>query len=193
MKQAQKEYQKLNLILESIIGKGKIEQKRKEKFEQNNNSIALIVLFPPPNTKAVRVAYRSKYDCKGEKQVILLMIIDGIKWHYLAVTKLSALLEGKLSNHHGCFFGLNYFNSYSTKNELKEHKEIFNNRDSYRIEMSKWFEKILKYNSGEKSLKATFAIYLDLVKKKKKRNNLVKTIPKNLTHREKLSMSLQDG
>ena len=30
------------------------------------------------------------------------------------------------------------------------------------IEMPKCFEKILKYNPGEKSLKAPFAIYLDL-------------------------------
>ena len=28
--------------------------------------------------------------------------------------------------------------------------------------MPNWFEKILKYNPGEKSLKAPFAIYLDL-------------------------------
>ena len=28
--------------------------------------------------------------------------------------------------------------------------------------MPKWFEKILKYNHGEKSFKAPFAIYLDL-------------------------------
>ena len=28
--------------------------------------------------------------------------------------------------------------------------------------MPKWFEKILKYNPGEKSLRAPFAIYLDL-------------------------------
>ena len=28
--------------------------------------------------------------------------------------------------------------------------------------MPKWVEKILKYNPGEKSLKAPFAIYLDL-------------------------------
>ena len=28
--------------------------------------------------------------------------------------------------------------------------------------MPKWFEKILKYNLGEKSLKAPFAIYHDL-------------------------------
>ena len=37
-----------------------------------------------------------------------------------------------------------------------------NNHDSYRIEMSKQVEKILKYNPGEKSLKGPFAIYLDL-------------------------------
>ena len=28
--------------------------------------------------------------------------------------------------------------------------------------MAKWVEKIVKYNPGEKSLKAPFAIYLDL-------------------------------
>ena len=37
--------------------------------------------------------------------------------------------------------------------------------------MPKWFEKILKYNPGEKSLKAPFAIYLDLPKKKQSYQN----------------------
>ena len=90
------------------------------------------------------------------------MISNGKKQHYLAVTNLSALLEGKSSNHHGNFYCLNCFNSYTTENNLKEHEEICNNHDSYHIEMSRWAEKILKYNSGEKSLKAPFAIYLDL-------------------------------
>ena len=90
------------------------------------------------------------------------MITNGKRYHYLAVTNLSALLEGKLSNHHGGFYCLNCFNSYTTKNKLKEHEEICNNHDSCRIEMPKWVEKILKYNPGEKSLKAPFAIYLDL-------------------------------
>ena len=44
--------------------------------------------------------------------------------------------------------------------------------------MPKWFENILKYNFGEKSLQAPFAIYLDLECLLKK-NNLTKTIPKN--------------
>ena len=90
------------------------------------------------------------------------MITNGKKSCYLAVTNLSALLERNSSNHHGDFYCLNCFNSYTSKNKLKEHKEICNNNDSYRIEMPKQVEKILKYNPGEKSLIVPFAIYLDL-------------------------------
>ena len=105
------------------------------------------------------------------------MISDDNKCHYLAITNLSALLEGKLSNHHGDFYCLNCFNSYPTKNKLKE---IYNNYDSCRIQMPKQFEKILKYNPGEKSLRTPFTIYLDLeclIKKDQscKNNNLEKS------------------
>ena len=77
-------------------------------------------------------------------------------------------------------------NSYTTKNKLKEHEEICNNHDSCHIEMPKWVEKILKYNPGEKSLKAPFAIYLDLeclIKKaqsRKKKIIIITIITKNL-------------
>ena len=57
--------------------------------------------------------------------------------------------------------------------------------------MPRWAEKILKYNPREKSLKAP--IYLDLECLLKKKNNLFKTIPKNLTQRKKLDMSLLVG
>ena len=88
------------------------------------------------------------------------MITDGKKWHYLAVTNLSALLQTNSSNHEDLYC-LNCFNSYTTKNKLKELEEICNNHDGCHIDMLKWVEKILKYNPGEKSLKAPFAIYLD--------------------------------
>ena len=39
-------------------------------------------------------ACKSKYNLKRESQVILLIITDGEKWHYLAVKKLSALFSG---------------------------------------------------------------------------------------------------
>ena len=63
-----------------------------------------------------------------------------------------------------------------------------NNHDSCHIEMPKWVVKILKCNPGEKSLKAPFAIYLDLeclLKKEQYRenNSLEKsyTVKKNKT------------
>ena len=91
-----------------------------------------------------------------KKQVILLMITNGKKCHYLVVSSLSALLEGKLSNHHGDLYCLNCFYSYSINNSLKEHEEICNEHDRCRVEIPKWFEKILKHNPGEKSLEAPY-------------------------------------
>ena len=63
-----------------------------KKFERNNKTIALDILFIPHNAKTTRVAYISEYNNKCKKQVILLMTTDGKKSHYLAVTNLSALL-----------------------------------------------------------------------------------------------------
>ena len=130
------------------------------KFEKNNNTIALNVLYIPRNTKTISVAYRSEYNNKRKKQVILLMITNSKKSHYLAVTNLSALFKGISSNHKEDFYCLNCFNSYTSKN--KEQEEICNNNDSCCIDMPSCAEKTLNYNPAEKSLKAPFAIYVDL-------------------------------
>ena len=90
------------------------------------------------------------------------MITDGNKWHYLAVSDLSALLAKKSSNHNEDLYCLGCFNSYTTENRLKEHEKICNRYDSCRIEMPEFAERIIKYAHGEKSLRALFAIYLDL-------------------------------
>ena len=68
------------------------------------------------------------------------------------------MLQGNSSHHEEDFYCLNWFNSYTSKNKLKEHEEICNNHVSCRIEMPKWVEKILKYNPGEILLKAPYAI-----------------------------------
>ena len=49
-----------------------------------------------------------------------------------------------------------------TKNKLKKHKNVFENHDYCHTEMPKKNNKKLKYNHGEKSLKAPFVIYADL-------------------------------
>ena len=57
-----------------------------------------------------------------EKQVILLMITDGEKWDYAALTRLSGLLRGVTRNNNGDFYCLNCFHTYRTKNKLETHK-----------------------------------------------------------------------
>ena len=74
----------------------------------------------------------------------------------------SALLRGITSNHVGDFHCLNCFHSYSTKEKIKRHKKVCNGHDYCCVEMRDKDSKILKYNHGEKSLKAPFMIYADL-------------------------------
>ena len=97
------------------------------KFKQNNVTIALNILYVPYNTEQICRTCKSKYNNERENQVILLMITDGKKWHYLAlkskpilynekmcnrsVKSLSRSLRKKTSNHHGDFYCLNCFHS----------------------------------------------------------------------------------
>ena len=116
----------------------------------------------PHNTEEIRHAYKSKHNLKRENQVILLMITDHEKWHYLAVKKLSALLKRITSKHIGDFYCLNCFHSYSTKEKLNKHRNVCEDRDYCYVEMPEKDNKILKYNSGEKSMKVPFIIYANL-------------------------------
>ena len=88
-----------------------------------NNDIALNILCIPHNTKKIQLAYRSKTNLTCDKQVILLMNINGEKWHYLAVKNLPALLKGITSTHEKYIYCLNCFHSYRTKNKLESHKK----------------------------------------------------------------------
>ena len=94
-----------------------------KKFESNNESIALNILHVTYNTEKIRHAYKSKYNLTRQNQVILLMITDGEKWHYLAVERLSALFRRMTGNNNGDFYCLNCFQSYTTENKLKKHKK----------------------------------------------------------------------
>ena len=66
------------------------EPKYWKRFERNDQAIALNILFIKQNTETIRVVYRSEYNNKLKKQVLLLMITESKNRHYLAVTNLSA-------------------------------------------------------------------------------------------------------
>ena len=136
-----------------------------KKFERNNKTIALKILFAPHNKKTINLGYKSKYNRKRENQVVLLMTTNGKKWHYIALkseptddgfnrpTKsLSRLFRGITSNHDGDFYCLNCLHSFRTDNALKKHERLCDN-DYCGAEMSAQFNKTFQYNYGEKSLK----------------------------------------
>ena len=126
------------------------------------NEIALNILYVPYNTKIINVAYKSKNNLTQERQIVLLMISDSQKWHYLVVKILSGLLRGITSNHKEDCYCLNYFHSYRIENKLEAHKKICENHDYCHVEMPTKNNNIIKYNHGEKSMKLPFVIYADL-------------------------------
>ena len=126
-----------------------------KKFE-SNNKVALNILYVPYNTKKINITYKSKNNSTQKKQIILLMISDGQKWHYLVVKNLSGLLRGITSNHKEDFYCLNCFHSYRTENKLESYKKICENHDYCHVEMPTKDNNIIKYNHGEKSMKVPF-------------------------------------
>ena len=110
-----------------------------KKFEQNNKTIALNILYVTPNTKTIYLPYKSKYNRKRKNQVVLLMITidrqsDEIdKWHYIALKRvptdngfnfpirsLSRLFRGITGNNDGDFYCLGCLHSFRTDNALKK-------------------------------------------------------------------------
>ena len=62
-------------------------------------------------------------------------------------------------NDHGDFYYLNCFRAYTTENKLESHKKVCENHHYCSIEIPNEDNRILKYNHGEKSMRAPFIIY----------------------------------
>ena len=129
---------------------------------ESNNEIVLNILYVPHNTRKIHVAYKSRNNLTCDKKLILLMISNGEKWHYLTVKNLPGLLKGITSTHKEDFYCLNCFHSYRTKNKLEAHKKICENNKYCHVEMPTKDNNTIKYNQGEKSIKLPSAVYADL-------------------------------
>ena len=110
------------------------------RFERNKKIFALNMFFVLHNEKTINFVYKSKYNRKRENQVILLMISNGEKWHYIAlksertddgvnrpIRSLTKLYRGITSNHHGSFYCLNCLHLFRTDNALKRHERLRDN------------------------------------------------------------------
>ena len=119
------------------------------------------------------------------------------KWHYFAlksvrttngyhrpVIRLSRLYWRITSNNNGDFYCFSCLHSFHIDNGLKKHERLCDNHDYCHVKRSTEDNKILKYNNGEKSLKAPFTIIADLecllIKEQSCQNN-----PKKIIYWEK--------
>ena len=84
------------------------------------------------------------------------------RWDYLAASKLSKLLIGITSKHHGDFYCLNCLHTFRTENKLKSHEKVCKNKDFYGIVMPSEKDKTLEFNQYMKSDKMTYIIYADI-------------------------------
>ena len=83
-------------------------------------------------------------------------------WYYLAVKKLSTVLRGITSKHHGDFYCLNCLHSSRTENKLKCNEKVCKNNDFCGIVMSSEKGNILEFNQHLKSDKMPYIIYADI-------------------------------
>ena len=181
-----------------------------KKLEQNNKTFALNILSVPHNKETINLKYRRKYNRKRENQVILLIITNDEKWHYIPlksvrtddgfnrpIRSLSRLFRGITSNNHGDFYCLGCLHSFRTDNALKKHERLCGNNDYCHVEMPTENNNTLKYNHGEKSLKVPFTIYADLecllIKQQSCQNNLNESYTERKAMHEPCGYSLDLG
>ena len=113
------------------------------------------------------------------------MVTDGTgNWHYLSVKSISVLLRGITSRHKGDYYCLNCFQSYTTDKKLRKHEKVCENHSFCHLKMPDEDNKILKYVSGEKSLKVLFVIYADLEYLLKKINTCQNNPDKSYTEKK---------
>ena len=76
--------------------------------------------------------------------------------------KLSALLKGITSTHHGNFYFLNCLHSFGIEKKLESHLKVYEDKDFSNVIMSSEDNKMLEFNQYQKSDKTSFIIYAHL-------------------------------
>ena len=96
--------------------------------------------------KEIKEAYMSKHNSELPNQVILLMITDGEKWHYVAVKCLSRLLQELKSNKNADYHYMNYLYSFRTESKFKSHENVCKDHDYCHMTIPQGNNNALKYN-----------------------------------------------
>ena len=112
--------------------------------------------------KKIYPAYIWKHNSNRQKQVIILFIPNGERWHYFAVKRLSSLLRGTMSKYQGDFYCLSCLHSFATEIKRESHKKRCQNKDFCNVIMPSKDTKIVEFSRNQKYDKVPFVILADL-------------------------------
>ena len=126
-------------------------------FEQNNESIAINVLFSPQDSEEITLVYKPEHNLEWENKVPLLMINDDEKYYYFAVkSKLelhsSEWLRSKkesITNEDNCF--QNALNDSLDYQKIKKDPQKISKLKPY---MNQYNWKDIKFSSDKETGKS---------------------------------------
>ena len=156
-----------------------------QRFEKLNEDIALNFMYIPFNkedddnvneTIDVEQECISDFNFTRKKQVVLLKISNGKKWHFLALksdqeenskfirsTKsFSSLMASIISNSHENHYCFGCFHSFRCNSTLEKHTELCKDNGFCKIKLTEVGGNIKKHDFGSKSLRMNYIIYVDL-------------------------------
>ena len=132
------------------------------------------MLFIPQDSRQIRQDYISKHNFTRKKQVTILKITDGEKWHFLALKSIkllddtykptqafSRLMKNISSNSQENYYCYACFHTFRTQSKLNEHNKLCKDRKNCPVKVPKEGKNILSHGFGSKSIKMKYIILID--------------------------------
>ena len=124
------------------------------------------MLFIPQDSRQIRQDYISKHNFTRKKQVTILKITDGEKWHFRALKSIkqlddtckptqafSRLMKNISPNTHENYHCYACFHTFRTQSKLNEHNKLCKDRKNCPVKVPKEGKNILSHGFGSKSIK----------------------------------------
>ena len=124
-------------------------------FEMNND-ISVNVLSVEDKD-----IYICRKDCRASREINLMLISEGDRWHYTVIKSLSRLLASKNSKHaHKQYFCNNCLQVFAQELSRDQHYSYCINNEMVRVEMPRKGLTVEFYD-GQNQFKVSFMMYAD--------------------------------
>ena len=125
-------------------------------FETNNN---ILVNMLATEVKDIYICRKTNYRC--DREVNLMLIFEGDRWHYTEIKSLSRLLASKNSKHaHKRYFCTNCVQGFTQELNKDQHYSYCIDNETVRVAMPRKGSTVEFYD-GQNQFKVPFMMYAD--------------------------------